>query len=287
MPGRELNMATVRIVLVTYAFFPSRLFASIEASRHDVRWCIFFHGRDPGVCQQLEEFAAIANAVLYPHGINRGLARSWNDAIRLFRHDGDDVLLLVNDDLFFFDGAFDEYIDFILSTKASTPNFGQISILGLETGTTDPLGAGAALGQPRWQGLACSAIGEAAIAKVGFFDQNFWPVYFTDTDYVYRLSLASLPQLTDTRVLIEHNRSLTTRLDPELRQFHDGRFRRGSEYYLRKWGGLPGQEKFTSPFAVPQFDYAIPVARIDAPYGGGYDREDLAAVTTSGLMQGE
>jgi hypothetical protein len=288
-------MATVRIVLVPYACFPKQLFESVEKSRHDIRWYIFFHGHDLNVFKRLAEFVNASNTAFHPYGVNRGLARSWNDGIRLFRREGGDILLILNDDPFFYDGAFDEYVDFILSTKGSVPDFGLISVLGLETGPGDVadfgdalvIGSGAALGTSLSQALSCAAIGEAAIAKVGYFDQNFWPAYLEDNDYARRLGLAGLPHLGDTRTLLEHNRSLTLRSGFRLRQRHTERWKRTREYYLRKWGGFPGSERFASPFDDPSHDYFIPADRTEAPYGPEYDRADLAASATAGMMQGE
>jgi len=280
-------MSTICIVLVTYAFFPKQLFDSTMNTRHDIRWYIFFHGHDVNVLHELQQFAGTTNTLFHPYGINRGLARSWNDGLRLFVRERGDILLFVNDDVLFYNNAFDEYVDFIISTKRNIPDFGQISVFGLETGTAEALGSGDTLGKPAYQGLACSAIGENAIEKIGYFDQNFWPVYFTDTDYMHRIDIACLPRPTDTRTLLEHNRSLTTRIDPSLRKLHDERFKRGQEYYLRKWGGLPLAETFASPFADPRFDFFISSARTGAPYGPDYDRHDLATAGTIGVMQGE
>jgi len=96
-----MKMSTICIVLVTYAFFPKQLFESTMNTRHDIRWYIFFHGHDVNVLRELQQFADTTNTLFHPYGVNRGLARSWNDGLRLFVRERGDILLFVNDDLFF------------------------------------------------------------------------------------------------------------------------------------------------------------------------------------------
>jgi hypothetical protein len=220
------------------------------------------------------------------------VSRSWNEGLHASFDDGNEATLLVNDDLFFYEGGFDEFADFVLSERRRVPHFGTISAFGMDTGTAGPVGAGKFYQRPHWQGAACMAVGEGAIEAIGYFDQNFWPAYFEDADYFRRLELSGIPTLWDEHILLEHNRSQTIRSDFLLKRLHDERTRRNEQYYIRKWGGLrgwggpdapPGQELFTHPFNDPSIGCAIPFPAIEAPYGANYDRRDLAEVATGVL----
>jgi GT2 family glycosyltransferase len=285
-------MSRIGIVVISYNADPEPLFTSMLPSKHDVRSYVFLHGQDAGLKAKLETITAAINSRYFPYGVNRGVSRSWNEGLRASFDDGNEATLLVNDDLFFYDGAFDEFADFVLSERRRVPHFGTISCFGLDTGTAGPVGAGKFYQRPHWQGAACMAVGERAIESIGYFDQNFWPAYFEDADYFRRLELRGVPTLWDERIRLEHNRSQTVRADFLLKRLHAERTRRNEQYYLRKWGGLrgwggpdapPGQELFAHPFNDPSLGYAIPLAAIEAPYGPKYDRCDLAE-TTIGVL---
>jgi hypothetical protein len=285
-------MSRIGAVVISYNADPEPLFNSMLPSKHDVRSYVFLHGQDAGLKAKLEAITASINSRYFPYGINRGVSRSWNEGLHASFDDGNEATLLVNDDLFFYEGGFDEFADFVLSEGKRVPEFGAISAFGLDTGTAGPVGAGRFYQRPHWQGAACMAVGQSAIEAIGYFDQNFWPAYFEDADYFRRLELSGIPTLWDERILLEHNRSRTVRADFLLKRLHDERTRRNQQYYIRKWGGLrgwggpdapPGQELFAHPFNDPSVGYAIPFAAIEAPYGPTYDRRDLAQTATGVL----
>ena len=285
-------MSRIGVVIISYNADPESLFTSMLPSKHDVRSYVFLHGHDAGLKAKLEAIMASINSRYFPYGVNRGVSRSWNEGLHASFDDGNEATLLVNDDLFFYEGGFDEFADFVLSERRRVPHFGTISAFGMDTGTAGPVGAGKFYQRPHWQGAACMAVGEGAIEAIGYFDQNFWPAYFEDADYFRRLELSGIPTLWDERILLEHNRSQTIRSDFLLKRLHDERTRRNEQYYIRKWGGLrgwggpdapPGQELFTHPFNDPSIGCAIPFPAIEAPYGANYDRRDLAEVATGVL----
>jgi hypothetical protein len=285
-------MSRLGVVVISYNADPEPLFTSMLPSKHDVRSYVFLHGQDTGLKAKLEVIMASINSRYFPYGVNRGVSRSWNEGLRASFDDGNAATILINDDLFFYGGGFDEFSDFVLSEGRRVREFGTISAFGLDTGTAGPVGAGKFYQRPHWQGAACMAVGRNALETVGYFDQNFWPAYFEDADYFRRLELSGIPTLWDERILLEHNRSQTVRADFLLKRLHDERTRRNQQYYIRKWGGLrgwggpdapPGQEIFMHPFNDPSVGCAIPLAAIEAPYGPKYDRHDLDQTVTGVL----
>lgn len=77
---------------------------------------------------------------------------------------------------------------------------------------------------------------------VGWYDEAFWPAYFEDTDYDYRRQLTGVPAVVMDLPGLVHEVSASLKVD--------GRFGRGrsGEYYSVKWGGMPGREKYRTPF---------------------------------------
>jgi hypothetical protein len=83
----------------------------------------------------------------------------------------------------------------------------------------------------------------------GFTWDPYLPLYYTDVDCYYRLKLAGV-ELIETYLSVEHQEggSTTQRADPALRAFVETSYPAWRDYYIRKWGGERGQERFTAPF---------------------------------------
>lgn len=106
------------------------------------------------------------------------------------------------------------------------------------------------------QGWHLCALHHTTLEAVGLFDENFFPGYFEDTDYLYRMYLAGFPSPRENGEHWGHiysdaeygesahalNNGLVTAPMNEL-----------GYYYRRKWGGNPGSETFTNPFDVSNY----------------------------------
>lgn len=80
---------------------------------------------------------------------------------------------------------------------------------------------------------------------VGPFDSTFYPAYFEDNDYHYRMKLKNLSYYPNDIVNpIVFRNSMTIAKDPTL----NSTFERNKQYYINKWGGLPTEEVFTMAF---------------------------------------
>lgn len=85
--------------------------------------------------------------------------------------------------------------------------------------------------------------------KVGPFDENFWPAYFEDNDYCYRLKLCGVPIMEVPGCGMNHVGSATiATYNVDEMNDHHARFNACSSYYMRKWGGAPHNERYTVPF---------------------------------------
>ncbi len=114
-------------------------------------------------------------------------------------------------------------------------------------------------------GFGCFLIDEEIRQRVGTFDEDFYPVYFEDTDYRRRMKLAGIepiewPIVLD-QVIVPGRERVTTGIthgsyDPDgyqgwrgdkLAWFRD-RYECNKLLYAAKWGGPPGEETFGVPF---------------------------------------
>jgi GT2 family glycosyltransferase len=89
------------------------------------------------------------------------------------------------------------------------------------------------------------------VEMAGYLDENISPnyCYFEDNDIVYRGILNGYPTypVADCNVIHEHSATFKN-LPQHLQEEHHVKFRLARENYCKKWGGLPGEEKFKTPF---------------------------------------
>jgi GT2 family glycosyltransferase len=230
----------IGLVLVTYAHWPEKLLASVDAAGLDVFWSIHHHGSDPAFAAQVATLAERPRTQLYMHCENRGLSRSWNEGVQEVLAAGATHAMLVNDDLHFVEGGFSTFVNFAQANIPLSVAFLQ----GLETGGSPYAG------QVMQQGFACCSLTPAVIERVGWFDENITPAYYEDYDYYRRCVLSDVTFVTAPEVLAEHERSKTTRDNPEIQFEHEAIMTRNRDYYTQKWG-VPGAETFTRPFDDP------------------------------------
>lgn len=115
--------------------------------------------------------------------------------------------------------------------------------------------------------FAFAAISREVVEEVGQFDEwTFFPAYYEDNDYAYRMQLAGLertPVPVDVIHGLDESReygSLTIRSDPRYMAANSRTFVENQRRYVEKWGGLPEQETLTTPWGL---DVPLSHVRVD------------------------
>jgi len=259
----------MRISIVTIAYNGAdsitRLVETARSQSHQLRFHLFLHSRHAPTVSECERLARAAEVRYYPYGVNRGLSRSWNEGMLNAYADGAEVVLLVNDDIYFSAGDVDKLAEKARQAWASYI----ITCAGFHLGYKRPWPS---------HGYSCFAINPVALEKLGCFDENFFPIYCEDQDYAYRARLAGLAEENCADTMVYHGGSSTIFADPVLREQNRLTHERNLIYYRRKWGGDSGQETFRRPFNHSGFDHYIPPEQRRAPYGVDYDRTDQEIV---------
>lgn len=99
-----------------------------------------------------------------------------------------------------------------------------------------------------------TAITQQVVERVGLLDEwSYFPIYYEDTDYSYRCSLAGVPVVQgdwchEGDLDGEPQHSMTIRSDPALEQANNRTWAMNRMRYVEKWGGPPGRETFTTPW---------------------------------------
>lgn len=105
------------------------------------------------------------------------------------------------------------------------------------------------------------ALNAECVEAVGFFDENFVPIYCEDTDYRRRCHLAGVP-LTSLPSRTTHVGSVSYqgRHAPDNARTYP----QNVAYYRAKWGGWIGEERYASPFdeGGSVADWTLDLARL-------------------------
>lgn len=158
---------------------------------------------------------------------NKGVAGSWN---YFFEH-AEDNIIISNDDVEFKSDTIE------LLIKAADENPEKAFIYPYTKADHDNTFSVFLLRKKIWQ-------------EVGPFDEFFFPAYFEDNDYHYRMTMKGYPELylaPGSEYLHVGSATLQTYTAQELNT-HYYKFNRNQDYFVKKWGGMPGKETYTKPF---------------------------------------
>jgi len=159
------------------------------------------------------------NFMIYRPEQNLGVAGSWNMLIDYSDKIGATHVLVLNDDIYL--GRTEHEVKMIIRNN---PDFDFINSF------------------QNW----CSFILKIDMwKKVDGFDTEFFPAYYEDNSFDYKMTLAKANK-TWTSFLdpILYRNSMTIAKDPAL----NSRFMQNRQMYIDMWGGLPTEEKFTTKF---------------------------------------
>lgn len=164
-------------------------------------------------------------------GPNMGVASSWNHGIKLFPAD---YWLIVNSDIAFAPGDLQRMHEAVAKDGHDTACFYAN------------------------HGASFFAITPYGVNVVGLFDENFFPAYVEDVDHGFRADLLGAARISIGGCSSIHGDEKTTgsctiMADPKLRARNHFTHGRNFEYWKRKWGGMPGEETFKTPFNDPSW----------------------------------
>jgi GT2 family glycosyltransferase len=257
----------MRVLLVTIGYnLPGATARLLDSARQGCRselvFLVISHTQIPEKVDELDKLAELPDVVYRPYGVNRGLAKSWNEGILWGLEQGFDAILVVNEDVALAPGDVDR-----LATTAVRRRDAPL-VMGRAYHHSERAWS--------WSEYGCFAVNPLLLETLGCFDENFFPIYCEDSDFRRRLKLAGLaPAFCDeTRIVHGGSRSLS---QPAVARQNSLTYARNRQYYQRKWGGEGGSECYGQPFGDPRFtSYIAPAAR-EAPYPG-FNRADQAIV---------
>lgn len=158
-----------------------------------------------------------SHLVFWCNGSNIGVAASWNKIIERQYKLGYTHILILNDDVV------------LLQKARDIENF-------IEQNPADFYDG---------HGWYSFVMPISTFQRVGRFDEKYYPAYYEDTDYIYRMQVMGLQTIHTDVLLPEVLR--TSKSGEKDKTLYDKVFE-CRRYYETKWGGAPSQEKYTVPF---------------------------------------
>ena len=183
-----------------------------------------------------EEFKDVAVPItVYNEEFNLGVAAGWNYLIH--KNLDSQVVIITNDDVEFLpDTMYTAY-------NEAMANEGKLLMTGYDIDSK----------KENWSLFTYRT---EATDLIGWFDENFWPAYFEDNDYAYRLKLADRCHYINKKIEYHHVGSATlATYDERALERHHQRFKKNRSYYEKKWGGRPTEEILTSPSCSGETSY--------------------------------
>lgn len=153
----------------------------------------------------------------------QSVAKAWNDAASLVGSQG--WLILANDDITFAPDTIERMVE----VAQQEPRAGIVSPI-------------------EGQRFSCFLLRYSAYLQVGPFDEAYRMAYFEDNDYAWRLTLARW-SLAVAPSAVGHVGSATiAAMTPEQMTAKHAAYAHNQDYYVRKWGGMPHAETYSTPF---------------------------------------
>jgi GT2 family glycosyltransferase len=157
--------------------------------------------------------------VIYRPAENLGVAKSWNMIMDYADKLDATHVLMLNDDIYL--GRTEHEIKIVIKNNKDVDFINSFS---------------------NW----CSYILKVEAWKIaGKFDEDFFPAYFEDNSFDYKMTLSGRKK-TWTSFLdpVVYRNSMTIAKDPAL----NNRFEHNRQLYVKMWGGLPTEEKYVTKF---------------------------------------
>lgn len=203
----------------------------------------------PETKEQLEYLKKWDNVVYLDNSYNMGVAPSWNLGCEIaFQHESIEYVLIANNDIEYHPDCIDKMVKVMKNDKyalvtamdvardCSTPE---------DLKTMENKHKPYEVDEPEF---SCFMIKRDTWNTIGKFDEKFYPAYYEDNDYHYRIKLAGKRGVKTSTALYFHWGSRTLKELPDVGSVINAMFLQNEAYFVEKWGGKPGEETYTTPF---------------------------------------
>lgn len=215
-------------MLKSVVFFPDALTAFI-----------IDNGSTDGTLDVLPHINLDYPLIFHRFDSNKGVAKAWNTGLKMAVDKGFEYFLLINNDIILRDDClvtlFSEYINNKYHLLSATNYRDSCSSAALDKlnpkyGIFNPID------------FSCVLFNKDVIDSIGWFDENFYPGYFEDSDYLARAWNDDLSTGRLNTAVLYHYGCVTNEQVPG-RIVNKSLFKRNSDLFIAKWGYHPRLNK--------------------------------------------
>ena len=228
----------IYVVTPTYRRFDlcvQMLLSTEKGTRKPDKYVVLDNSGDGSAVQFMEtaglsdELKSKLEFIIAPE--NLGCGKGWNVLLKhVYEQDDKAIVIVVNDDIAFEPDAIELFERAIKSSLNGTIWCGDTDINAFSMWACQPY---------------------SVLHFLGKFDETLRVAYFEDNDMHYRMKLFNIDLIRVKGCKAKHNEGGSATIkafSQEELAAHHHRFNRNQEYYIRKWGGLPHQEVYQTPF---------------------------------------
>lgn len=169
------------------------------------------------------------------------LAKSWNEGIKQALKDGCEYVIIPNLDIKLYDYTIDNLVDFAKDDDSVIWS-GRCT----NTGANYPDDNFIVNSKLVYDSFAFFMVNDRLFKEVGEFDEKFIPAYGEDVDMQYRIELAGKKHTCVWMAKFIHFGQTTIK---NCKGVQEGQTKRDTDaYFIEKWGGLPRQQVYLTPF---------------------------------------
>lgn len=241
-----MNLA---IILPTYNCldYTKRFLKSIKTT-HKYKLIVVDNGSTDGTTNYFET-ELIEDLVYLPQGRNTGVAGGWNIGVKKAIELGCDHFLICNTDILLHEHTIDALV-----ARMEKGGVDLVSPVDIRCEVIVPEDIFELKDKEDSEApnpnFSCYLLSKKCYESIGPFDEGFYPAFYEDNSWHYKMKLNNLKGITTTSAMFYHFGSRSQNQVPT--GICDGnRFNENRQYYIRKWGGMPGQETFKYPFNDP------------------------------------
>lgn len=179
-------------------------------------------------CDELKE----QGAEVINHPENIGCGPAMNIGLRRIESGEIDYCIILSPSAMFTNSVQD-FVDIIEAQEKKTKEYYYLTVANHKTD------------------LHAFAVTKRFVDEVGLYDENFYPVYYDDTDICRRMSLIGAKKFLCTPARVSTNLGGGVKGDTRIFDLYWRNVDHIHDYYVRKWGGEHTQETFKTPFNDP------------------------------------
>jgi GT2 family glycosyltransferase len=231
--------------------------AMVRAKSHGVDCHITLIDNDSTDETKSEASKLNADLVYYHRNDERwGFQRSVNFGVAYGIEHGADAILVCNNDIVLHPEAIWRLVKRLSAGEAAMVTCldvrGEMQQVGLLPSLISTLSANEKeqVEEAPHPNFSAFMINKEAWETIGEFDEVFFPAYFEDNDYHRRMNLIGAIAIVYPPAMFYHYGSKTQNEAAENGQplVPGGMFENARANYVKKWGGVPGEEKFEHPY---------------------------------------